>query len=106
MTSDLLSEDVHRKVFSNNDVNNYNQDQAKADVLSTSNGVMKSKDKESALDNVNKGNTGLWSARAMLFIFLWYFFSALTLFLNKYILSTMHGDPVLLSKLSFFKPLR
>ena len=106
MTSGLLNDDGHGKVFQKRDLSStlhdYNQgiiDQNKSEMMATASGaLMKSKDKENALDNVNKGNIGLWSARAMLFIFLWYFFSALTLFLNKYILATMHGDPVLLSK--------
>ena len=105
MPSDFMNDD-QAKLLSNRDfsstVNNYNldsADQSDADMLPIGNGaMMKSKNKESSLDNVNKGNIGLWSVRAMLFVFLWYFFSALTLFLNKYILATMHGDPVLLSK--------
>lgn len=39
---------------------------------------------------------GLLNPRAMLFLILWYFFSFCTLFLNKYILSTLKGDPTLL----------
>ncbi len=58
--------------------------------------------KERAMESAVKGNIGLTSQRAMTFIFLWYFFSAVTLFSNKYILSNMHGDPVLLSKISMF----
>ncbi len=52
-----------------------------------------------AMESAVKGNLGLTSQRAMTFIFLWYFFSAVTLFSNKYLLSNMHGDPVLLSKI-------
>ena len=105
MTSDLLTDEGPEKLFQKRDLSNtlngYSQDQTNTEMMQNANGaLMKSKDKESALDNVNKGNIGLWSVRAMLFIFLWYFFSALTLFLNKYILSTMHGDAVLLSKLT------
>lgn len=40
--------------------------------------------------------TGLLNVRAFLFLLLWYFFSFCTLFLNKYILSSLHGDPTLL----------
>ena len=41
---------------------------------------------------------GLMNVRAMSFLILWYFFSFCTLFLNKYILSTLKGDPTLLGK--------
>ncbi|XP_049944589.1 solute carrier family 35 member E2A-like isoform X1 [Schistocerca serialis cubense] len=39
---------------------------------------------------------GLLNARAMFFLVLWYFFSGCTLFLNKYILSYLQGDPTVL----------
>ncbi|XP_029643729.1 solute carrier family 35 member E2A isoform X1 [Octopus sinensis] len=39
---------------------------------------------------------GLLNLRAFIFLLLWYFFSFCTLFLNKYILSTLSGDPTLL----------
>ena len=42
--------------------------------------------------------TGLRNVRAFSFLVLWYIFSAFTLFLNKYILSTLRGDPMLLGK--------
>ena len=42
--------------------------------------------------------TGLMNVRAFSFLVLWYIFSAFTLFLNKYILSTLRGDPMLLGK--------
>jgi solute carrier family 35 protein E2 len=41
---------------------------------------------------------GLCNIRASLFLVLWYIFSGCTLFLNKYILSYMHGDPTILGK--------
>lgn len=41
-------------------------------------------------------NAGLRNVRALWYLFLWYFFSALTLFLNKYIIAYMKGDPTLL----------
>ena len=41
---------------------------------------------------------GLWQFKAMLSLWLWYFFSTCTLFLNKHILVTMKGEPTLLSK--------
>ncbi|XP_034944969.1 solute carrier family 35 member E2A-like [Chelonus insularis] len=39
---------------------------------------------------------GLSNPRALLFLALWYIFSGCTLFLNKYILSYMEGDPTIL----------
>lgn len=41
---------------------------------------------------------GLLNPRALLFLTLWYVFSGCTLFLNKYILSYMEGDPTILGK--------
>jgi hypothetical protein len=41
---------------------------------------------------------GLWQFKAMLSLWLWYFFSTCTLFLNKHILVTMKGEPTLLSE--------
>ncbi|GLH00807.1 Solute carrier family 35 member E2B [Gryllus bimaculatus] len=41
---------------------------------------------------------GLLNCRAMFFLILWYFFSGCTLFLNKYILSYMKGDPTVLGE--------
>jgi hypothetical protein len=41
---------------------------------------------------------GLTSARALLFLLLWYIFSGCTLFLNKYILTYMKGDPTMLGE--------
>ena len=43
---------------------------------------------------------GLLNVRAFVFLLLWYFFSFCTLFLNKYILSTLKGDPTLLGEMS------
>uniref|UniRef100_T1JJI0 5' exonuclease Apollo n=1 Tax=Strigamia maritima TaxID=126957 RepID=T1JJI0_STRMM len=39
---------------------------------------------------------GLCNIRAIVFLVLWYLFSFSTLFLNKYILSYLHGDPTML----------
>jgi solute carrier family 35 protein E2 len=39
---------------------------------------------------------GLWNIRAFTFLILWYIFSGCTLFLNKYIMTTLNGDPTLL----------
>lgn len=41
---------------------------------------------------------GLGNPRALLFLVLWYVFSGCTLFLNKYILSYMGGDPTILGE--------
>lgn len=34
----------------------------------------------------------------VLFLALWYFFSFATLFLNKYVLASLHGDPFMLGE--------
>jgi len=47
----------------------------------------------------NNESKGLCNIRAFLFLVLWYIFSGCTLFLNKYILSYMHGDPTILGEL-------
>jgi hypothetical protein len=47
-------------------------------------------------DERSGSGKGLWNLRAGLFLLLWYLFSACTLFLNKYILTTLRGDPTLL----------
>lgn len=39
---------------------------------------------------------GLLNLRAVIFLLLWYIFSGCTLFLNKYILTYMNGNPTLL----------
>ncbi|KAK7497940.1 hypothetical protein BaRGS_00010811 [Batillaria attramentaria] len=44
----------------------------------------------------NKEKAGLRDVRAFTFLVLWYIFSAFTLFLNKYILATLKGEPMLL----------
>lgn len=43
-----------------------------------------------------ENKAGLWNIRAVKFLILWYFFSGCTLFLNKYILTFMRGDPMVL----------
>ncbi|CAD5112684.1 DgyrCDS1904 [Dimorphilus gyrociliatus] len=48
---------------------------------------------ESPIEEIREG---LCHPRPMLFLILWYFFSACTLFLNKYILTTLKGEPYLL----------
>jgi len=47
-------------------------------------------------------NSGLLNVRALWFLFLWYFFSGCTLFLNKYILTYMEGDSILLGCVQMF----
>lgn len=47
---------------------------------------------------VDKEKLGLFNAHAFTFLILWYFFSACTLFLNKYILATLRSDPTLLGE--------
>ena len=48
---------------------------------------------------------GLYSPRAFLFLMLWYLFSAFTLFQNKYILTTLPGDPTMLSEYDYSQEL-
>uniref|UniRef100_A0A8C2D1R6 Solute carrier family 35 member E2B n=1 Tax=Cyprinus carpio TaxID=7962 RepID=A0A8C2D1R6_CYPCA len=43
-----------------------------------------------------EAQAGVWSARALSYLTLWYFFSFCTLFLNKYILSLLEGEPSML----------
>jgi hypothetical protein len=52
------------------------------------------------LTNDTKG--GLFNPRALLFLTLWYVFSGCTLFLNKYILSYMEGNPTILGMYNYF----
>ncbi|KAF4525280.1 hypothetical protein B566_EDAN009363 [Ephemera danica] len=47
-------------------------------------------------DDDTGSREGLLNIRAIFFLILWYFFSGCTLFLNKYILTYMKGDPTLL----------
>ncbi|XP_067826521.1 solute carrier family 35 member E2A [Heptranchias perlo] len=42
---------------------------------------------------VIESNSGVWSAKAMIYLSLWYIFSFCTLFLNKYILTLLEGEP-------------
>ncbi|CAL1532899.1 unnamed protein product [Lymnaea stagnalis] len=46
--------------------------------------------------SIDRESQGLFNTRAFTFLILWYFFSACTLFLNKYILATLKSDPTLL----------
>ncbi|CAM4713349.1 unnamed protein product [Leuciscus chuanchicus] len=45
---------------------------------------------------VIEDDTGVWNSRALTYLALWYFFSFCTLFLNKYILSLLEGEPSML----------
>ncbi|XP_032501235.1 LOW QUALITY PROTEIN: solute carrier family 35 member E2B-like [Phocoena sinus] len=45
---------------------------------------------------VIEADLGMWGARALIYLTLWFFFSFCTLFLNKYILSLLEGEPSML----------
>lgn len=45
---------------------------------------------------VIEAESGLWNWRSLSYLGLWYFFSFCTLFLNKYILSLLEGEPSML----------
>ena len=45
-------------------------------------------------------NTSGMHPRAIMFLLLWYFWSGCTLFLNKYVVFFMKGDPTFLGKVS------
>lgn len=47
---------------------------------------------------VIEAESGVWNCRSMVYLGLWYFFSFCTLFLNKYILSLLEGEPSMLGK--------
>ena len=47
----------------------------------------------------NGGKTGLQHPAAIILMVLWYIFSAFNLFVNKYIISYLKGDPALLGNL-------
>ncbi|XP_011899411.1 PREDICTED: solute carrier family 35 member E2-like, partial [Cercocebus atys] len=47
---------------------------------------------------VIESDLGVWSSRALLYLTLWFFFSFCTLFLNKYILSLLGGEPSMLGR--------
>lgn len=61
-------------------------------------GILVKKDVEPGLFEGRK--TGLLNFRAIVFLLLWYLFSGCTLFLNKYILTFLKGDPTLLGEFS------
>ncbi|KAM6977013.1 solute carrier family 35 member E2A [Aplochiton taeniatus] len=45
---------------------------------------------------VLEADSGVWNSRSLLYLGLWYFFSFCTLFLNKYILTLLEGEPSML----------
>uniref|UniRef100_A0A8B9GS86 Uncharacterized protein n=1 Tax=Astyanax mexicanus TaxID=7994 RepID=A0A8B9GS86_ASTMX len=47
---------------------------------------------------VIEADSGVWNSRALSYLCLWFFFSFCTLFLNKYILSLLEGEPSMLGK--------
>jgi hypothetical protein len=49
---------------------------------------------------VIESDLGVWSSRALIYLTLWFFFSFCTLFLNKYILSLLEGEPSMLGNVS------
>lgn len=49
---------------------------------------------------VIEADSGVWNSRSLAYLGLWYFFSFCTLFLNKYILSLLEGEPSLLGECS------
>lgn len=47
---------------------------------------------------VIEADSGVWNSRSLAYLSLWYFFSFSTLFLNKYILSLLEGEPSVLGE--------
>ncbi|XP_061112755.1 solute carrier family 35 member E2A [Conger conger] len=45
---------------------------------------------------VIEADSGVWNSKSLAYLGLWYFFSFCTLFLNKYILSLLEGEPTML----------
>ncbi|XP_007905459.1 solute carrier family 35 member E2B [Callorhinchus milii] len=45
---------------------------------------------------VIESDAGVWSVKSLMYLSLWYFFSFCTLFLNKYILTLLEGEPGIL----------
>ncbi|XP_010873686.2 solute carrier family 35 member E2A isoform X1 [Esox lucius] len=43
-----------------------------------------------------EADSGVWNSKSLVYLVLWYFFSFCTLFLNKYILSLLEGEPSML----------
>lgn len=72
--------------------NNFKENDIKSSMLSSS-----KKDLD-IVDNNNTKTAGLFNVRAFIFLALWYLFSGCTLFLNKYILTYLNGNPTILGK--------
>uniref|UniRef100_A0A4X2LZC4 Solute carrier family 35 member E2A n=1 Tax=Vombatus ursinus TaxID=29139 RepID=A0A4X2LZC4_VOMUR len=51
---------------------------------------------------VIESDLGIWNSHALLYLTLWFFFSFCTLFLNKYILSLLEGEPSMLGAVQMF----
>lgn len=51
---------------------------------------------------VTETKYGLLNFRAITFLLLWYFFSGCTLFLNKYILKYLNGNPWVLGNIFYY----
>lgn len=71
--------------------------------LSTSNNYLRENEnhiinKDNSDNTVIDPKSGLLSIRALVFLLLWYIFSGCTLFLNKYILTYLNGNPTVLGK--------
>lgn len=45
-----------------------------------------------------EAESGVWNWRSLTYLGLWYFFSFCTLFLNKYILTLLEGEPSMLGE--------
>ena len=58
----------------------------------------KHKDSESNDSTKEPDKQGLRHPRAILFLTLWYIFSFVTLIMNKFVLSTLQGEPTLFGK--------
>lgn len=50
---------------------------------------------------VIESDLGIWNSHALIYLTLWFFFSFCTLFLNKYILSLLEGEPSMLGNPAF-----
>lgn len=50
---------------------------------------------------VIESDLGIWNSYALIYLTLWFFFSFCTLFLNKYILSLLEGEPSMLGSPTF-----
>lgn len=68
-------------------------------------GVINQVEYNNKTQNINKTDTtyvnrtrNFFTFRALIFLLLWYFFSGCTLFLNKYILTYLDGNPTILGK--------